>query len=54
MLFSISGYYNQTATITNLEEYWQYKFLIEASTSVGTMASDMSSAKRTKYAGIAL
>lgn len=45
------GYYTQTATITGLEEYWYYKFMIIARTSVGTMESDMSQAVKTNYAG---
>ncbi|CAC5393945.1 PTPRB [Mytilus coruscus] len=46
----ITGYYTQTATITGLEEYWDYKFMIVAKTPVGVMKSDMSQAVKTNYA----
>lgn len=53
LLYSIciSGFDTKTLSVTGLEEYWPYKFKVNAATVKGNKTSDFSSVFRTKQAG---
>lgn len=47
----ISGFGTKTLLVTDLEEYWPYKFKVTAATVEGDNTSDFSSVFRTTQAG---
>lgn len=47
----ISGFGKKTLLVTDLEEYWPYKFKVTAATVKGDNTSDFSSVFRTTQAG---
>lgn len=53
LLYSIciSGFDKKTLSVNGLEEYWPYKFKVNAATVKGNKTSDFSSVFRTKQAG---
>lgn len=53
LLYSIciSGFDTKTLSVTGLEEYWPYKFKVNAATLKGNTTSEFSSVFRTKQGG---
>lgn len=47
----ISGFETKILSVTGLEEYWPYKFQVNAATVKGNKTSDFSSVFKTKEAG---
>lgn len=47
----ISGFDIKTLSVTGLEEYWSYRFKVNAATVKGNTISDFSSIFRTKQSG---
>lgn len=50
----IAGFTTKTVSLTSLEEYWPYKFKVDAATVKGNKTSDFSSIFRTKQGGKSL
>lgn len=50
-LISYLGFEKQSVLVNGLEEYWQYRFKVDASTVKGNATSNISSTFRTKQAG---
>lgn len=44
------GFENQLVQVTGLQEYWPYRFKVDAATKKGNMTSDFSSIFRTLQA----
>lgn len=50
IIFMYLGFDTKTLSVTGLEEYWPYKFKVNAATVKGNETSDFSSVFRTKQA----
>lgn len=48
---SYLGFENQSVPVIGLDEYWQYRFKVDASTVKGNATSNISSTFRTKQGG---
>lgn len=49
--FSYLGFEKQSVPVIGLDEYWQYRFKVDASTVKGNATSNISSTIRTKQGG---
>lgn len=50
-LFPFQGFTNRSVKVSNLEEYWPYKFKVDAATVKGNTTSDFSNISTTSQAG---